>query len=427
MSIYKAMWTGVSGLAAESQALGVVGDNVANSNTLGYKLSRAVFEDVLGGAVGQNIGGGVRMARAQQIFAQGTIMNTGQPTDLAITGDGFFCVKGTLDGLTGQFYTRAGDFTMDKDGYLVNPNGLKLQGYASDGNGGFAASPSDVQIPTAPLAPKPTSSVTVDANLDSRETPPTGVWDPQNPATTSNTSTSTTVYDSLGNPHSVQIYFTNTGPGTWEYHAIVDGGELAGGTPGQNTEIATGNLTFNTDGTLQDNQVTAGGTVDFAGATPGQPLAFDFGTPIAAGGSGMDGITQFAQASAVAYQSQDGYASGSITGVQVDGNGTVMGVYSNGQTLPISQLAIAKFTSNDGLGRAGHNSWIATRASGEPVLGPPGAGGRGGVVSGALEQSNVDIAGQFVELIAHQRAFQANSKTITTADEMLQEVVNLKR
>lgn len=429
MSITQAMWTGVSGLAAESNALGVVGDNVANSSTIGFKQSRAVFEDILGGAVGQNNGGGVRMLRAQQIFAQGSMVNTGQATDLALSGDGFFVVKGSLDGVDGQFYTRAGQFTIDNAGNLVNPQGLHLQGYPANADGTFQATAADIVIPTAPLAPKPTANITVDAKLDATPLPAkVSPFDPTNPGDSSNYHVPTKMYDSLGVEHDVTIYYVNTGAGTWDYHAMVDdGGEVSGGTVGQPFEIASGALTFTSDGALQDNVPGSGGTVDFVNATPGQAFTFDFGTPIAAGGTGTDGIVQYDGESVLNGQSQDGYSSGSIQGVQIDGNGTIMGVYDNGQQIPVAQLAVAKFTSNDGLNRNGHNLWSASLASGDALLGAAGTGGRGAVVSGALEQSNVDIASQFVEMIAHQRAFQANSKTITTADEMLQEIVQLKR
>lgn len=429
MSILKAMYAGVSGLAAEGQALGVVGDNVANTNTIGFKQSRAVFQDVLGGAVGRpgTVGSGVRFARAQQIFAQGTLLNTGQPTDLALSGDGFFVVQGNVDGVNGNFYTRAGQMTLDNDGYLVNPQGLKLQGYAANPNGGFDASLSAVQLPTTPLPPKATATMTITANLDSQATTPALPWDPQDPGNTSNFSTSMTVYDSLGNAHAVDVYFRKTAAGSWDWHALAAGSEVQGGVPGQNVEIATGTLSFTNTGALQDSQVTAGGTVDFTGAAPGQALTFDFGTSINAGGTGLGGTTQFGSPSSVAAQKQDGYSSGSLSGIQVDGTGVVSGVYSNGQVLPVAQLAVAKFRSNDGLGRAGQNLWVETRSSGEAALGAAGSGSRASVVAGALEQSNVDIASQFVDLIAHQRSFQANSKTITTADEMLQELVNLKR
>ncbi|MEI8255915.1 MAG: flagellar hook-basal body complex protein [Deltaproteobacteria bacterium] len=165
----------------------------------------------------------------------------------------------------------------------------------------------------------------------------------------------------------------------------------------------------------------------FTGATPGQAIALGFGTSIASGGTGLDGVTQFGSSSNVSAQNQDGYASGDLSGVTVGPDGTVSGTYSNGESIAVGRLAIAKFRANDGLGRAGHNSWVATRQSGDAVLGAAGSGGRASVVSGALEQSNVDIASQFVELISHQRAFQANSKTITTADQMFQELMTIKQ
>ena len=429
MSITNAMYAGVSGLSAESGALGVVGDNVANTNTVGFKQSRALFEDVLGGAAGtQNaLGAGVRMARAQQIFAQGTLLTTGQASDLALSGDGFFVVHGTVDGLSGDFYTRAGQTTLDASGTLVNGQGLALQGYKANADGSIGSQLGPVQVSTAALAPKPTTELDITANLDSTKSPPALPFDPLDPAATSNFSTSMTMYDSLGAAHSVDVYFVNTGSGMWDYHAMASGDEVVGGTPGQASEIAGGQLTFTPDGALQDSQMTIGGTVDFNNASPGQLLQFNFGDPIAAGGTGLSGTTQFASPSAVSAQGQDGYASGALSGIQVDPSGVVNGVYTNGQKIAVAQLAIAKFGSNEGLGRMGHNLWARTRESGEPLLGAAGTGGRASVSSGSLEQSNVDIAGQFVDMISHQRAFQANSKTITTADEMLQNIVELKR
>lgn len=427
MSIYKAMWTGVSGLAAEGQALGVVGDNVANSNTIGFKMSRAMFEDVLGGAVGQNVGGGVRMNRAQQIFSQGTMINTGQPTDVALTGEGFFVVKGSLDGVTGDFFTRAGNFTPDANGFLVSPQGLRVQGYGVNPDGTIGSTLGDIQFPTAPLPPKATTSFEMDGTLDANapilanQVPPVP-WDPANPAATSNYSESMTVYDSLGNEHKVDVYFVKTAANSWDYHVMAEGAELDQVPPVVGpVQIGSGDLDFNTDGSLLAHNPTGPVSADFIGAAAGQGVALDFGT------GGLDGLTQPAGKSTTTMKDADGYASGTLAGVRIESDGQVMGVYSNGEDMALAQLAVAKFATSDGLGRAGHNSWIATRKSGEAMIGKAGEGGRAAVVAGALEQSNVDIAGQFVEMISHQRAFQANSKTITTADEMLQEVVNLKR
>jgi flagellar hook protein FlgE len=429
MSIYKAMWTGVSGLAAEGQALGVVGDNIANSNTLGFKMSRAMFEDVLGGAVGQNVGGGVRMNRAQQIFSQGTMINTGQPTDVALTGEGFFVVKGSMDGVTGDFFTRAGNFMPDANGFLVSPQGLRVQGYGVNPDGTIGSTLGDIQFPTGPLPPKASTSFELDGSLDANATTPAaGAFNVADPANTSNFSKTMTVYDSLGNTHDLTVYFSKSpAPATneWTYNVTVEGTEVGQPTPGP-FEIGSGTLTFDTNGALDTSVVGVPIAPSFTGAAPSQAIDLDFGTSIAAGGTGLDGITQPAGASSVS-ASGDGYASGTLSGVRIESDGQVMGVYSNGEDMALAQLAVAKFATNDGLGRAGHNSWIATRKSGEAMIGKAGEGGRAAVVSGALEQSNVDIAGQFVSMISHQRAFQANSKTITTADEMLQEVVNLKR
>lgn len=246
-----------------------------------------------------------------------------------------------------------------------------------------------------------------------------------NPSTTSNFSTSLTAYDSLGNSHQVSVYFENTGQNTWTYHEIANGGEVQGGTSGQNVEFGSGTMTFNSDGSLQSINPT-GGQVTFNGAQA-QSISVNLGTSIAAGGTGLNGVTQFGSQSDVSSQSQDGYASGDLSGVKIGQDGTVSGTYTNGQTVAVGQLAIAKFPSNNGLAQAGQNVWAATPSSGDPALGAAGAGGRGAIVTGSLEQSNVDIATQFVDLIAHQRSFQADSKTITTADQMLQDLMQINQ
>ncbi|AKU94713.1 Flagellar hook protein FlgE [Labilithrix luteola] len=427
MSILKAMYSGVSGLNAETGALGVVGDNVANTNTIGFKQSRAIFANVLGAAIGSNEpGSGVNMVRTQQIFAQGGLVNTGQSTDVALSGDGFFVVKGSVDGVQNSFYTRAGQFTLRNDGTLINADGLSVQGYQADLKGQLQTTTGDIKLSTAPIPPKATSSMKITANLDASATEPAAAWDPNNPSATSNLATSLTVYDSVGNAHVADVYFRKTASGDWDYHVLAKGNELAGGGTG-NVEIAGGNFQFTSDGALQTITQSTPGNVSFAGATPNQAIALDFGKSIGAGGTGLEGITQYASTSSVSSQKQDGYASGALSGVKIDSDGTVNGVYTNGQTIAAGKLAVAKFQSNDGLGRAGHNLWVATRDSGEAAMGDAGSGGRASLVSGSLEQSNVDVTQQFVELISHQRAFQANSKTITTADQMLQELMSIKQ
>jgi flagellar hook protein FlgE len=435
--VLSAMNTGVSGLQAEDQALGVVGDNIANVNTVGFKSQRAVFEDVLGHSILAGTssglpGSGVRVGSVQQMFTQGSISNTGVSTDVALNGDGFFVVAGTVDGITGNFYTRAGQMNINADGYLVNPTGLQVQGYAANPDGTLQAAVTSLKVPTASLAPHATEMATITANLDASMTAKDGAiitapWDAQNPSVTSNYSTSMTVYDSLGNSHTMDVYFRKTAANTYDYHALVDGNDMNPPAPGTNVEIGTGTLAFTTDGALNDVTTTTAISASFNGATGAQAITLDFGRTITQGGTGLDGTTQFASASAVSSQSQDGYGSGDFSGVAIDGTGLVQGLFTNGQKIAIGQLAVAKFRSNDGLGRAGQNVWIETRESGTAAIGAASSGGRAAVTAGALEASNVDIATEFVGLIQHQRAFSANSKTITTADEMLQELINIKR
>jgi len=432
MTVLSSMNSGVSGLKAESDALGVVGDNIANVNTSGFKAQRAVFEDVLGHSIlaGTSTGlpgSGVRIGDIQQMFTQGTLSNTGVSTDVALNGDGFFVVKGTVDGVSSDFYTRAGEFVIDKDGKLSNTGGLKVQGYQANGDGTFAASLSDVTAPTAALPARATTALTITANIDSSAPVITAAWDAQDPANTANFSTTMSVYDSLGNAHTADVYFRKTADNAWDYHVLVPGADLNPPVVG-NSEVGSGALTFTTNGALNAETVTTAVSASFGGgATAAQAITVDFGTSIAEGGTGLNGTTQFAGPSNVSAQKQDGYASGDFSGVQVDGQGVVTGLYTNGEKIAMSQLGIAKFRSNDGLGRAGQNLWISTRESGTAAMGTAGSGGRGATTGGALEGSNVDLASEFVSMIQHQRSFSANSKTITTADEMLQELISLKR
>jgi flagellar hook protein FlgE len=426
MSIWTSLFSGSSGLGAHGDAISVVGDNIANTSTTGFRASRAGFEDVLGGTApnGQRVGAGVRLASVDTLFGQGAIQNTGRPLDLALRGGGFFVVKGQHNGIDGSYYTRDGRFSLDNKGKLVNPQGLAVQGYLIDPAGAVGTQLGDLQIGgTSP--PNPTTQMDLSVNLDATATPP-AAWNVANAAGTSNFSTSTTVYDSLGNGHRVDVYFRAQGGGAWEWHAVVDGGELAGGTAGTPTEIANGTLTFTTSGALQ-TQTTTMSSASFVGAQPNQAITFSFGDPIAAGGTGMAGSTQFAGASTVKAQSQNGYSAGELVEVLVGEDGTITGRFSNGHSRPIAQVAVASFASDEGLVRAGAQLFTATRDSGEALVGVAGTGARGAISGGALEGSNVDLGSELVTLIAYQRAFQANARTISTADEMLQEISNLKR
>lgn len=427
--VMRSLQTGVTGLRAESDALSVNADNIANVNTVGFKSQRAIFQDQLGrsilaGTTSANPGSGTRVTDVQVLHKQGTLSNTGLSTDLALSGDGFFTVSGTVDGVSASFFTRAGQFQLDKDGFLVNPSELKVMGYAAQPDGTFQAGLSAVKVPTSAIPPKVTENAMVTANLDSNATTPALAWDDQDPSATSNFSTTLTVYDSLGNGHSVDVYFRKSGANAWDFNILAAGDELAAPVAG-NAPLGSGTLTFDSTGAL--TAVTGNtATVNFAGANA-QTITFDLGTPVGANSTGLDGITQFAGKSNVSSQSQDGYSAGEFAGVSVDGQGVVRGLYTNGEKLAIAQLGIAKFVSNDGLGRAGNQLFMATRDSGEAAMGVAGSGGRAAVSSGALEMSNVDLAEEFVGLIQHQRAYSANSKVITTADDMLQELLNIKR
>jgi flagellar hook protein FlgE len=426
MTITNSLYIGISGLQAHGDAISVVGDNIANASTVGYKRDRASFSDMLGGELdSQRLGGGVRLAGTQTLWDQGAVTQTGNPLDLAIRGGGLFMVKGNHGGQTGQYYTRDGRFHLDAQGYVVNPGGLRLQGFGIDTTGTRALTPGDLPLGTRQSPPVATTKAAMSLNLDANAAVP-APWDPANPNTTSNYATSATVYDSLGAPHHVEAFFRSQGGGAWEYHAMVDGGELTGGTKGTLTEIASGTLGFNSSGALQQQAVTAS-SADFLNATPAQVIAFNFGDDIASGGTGLAGTTQFAAASSVNGLDIDGRSAGKLTDIVISDDGKIRGVFDNGDKIELAQVALADFANEQGLERSGDGLVVETAASGKPLIDVPGTGARGSVSSGALESSNVDLGNELVTLIAYQRAFQANAKTVTTADEMMNDVNNLKR
>lgn len=428
MSILSSLYTGASGLTAEGQAIGTVGDNIANSSTVGFKSGRASFDDVLGGTApnGQRLGQGVRFAGTDTQFGQGSLQQTGAPLDMAIRGGGFFMLSGNHAGVASTYYSRDGRFHLDASGTLVNAEGLKVQGYTMDPTGAAGDAVGDLVL-GGQSPPNATTRVDLAANLDAASTTPVAAWDPANPGATSNFTTSTTVYDSVGGAHRVDVYFRATGGGAWEWHAMADGGELTGGTPGAPTEIGTGTLGFTTAGAL-DTETPGATSASFLGATAGQAITFDFGDAITTdGGTGLAGSSQFAGASSVTGVAQDGYGAGELIDVAVSDDGTVTGRFSNGQSRAMAQVALASFQSDDGLRRAGNQLYSETNASGQPLIGRASTGARGAISGGALEGSNVDLGAELVTMIAYQRAFQANARTVTTADEMLTEVANLKR
>lgn len=426
MSIWSSLYTGRSGLTAHGDAINVVGDNIANVSTVGFKSGSANFNDILGQRTngGQNLGAGVKMGSVSQAFGQGSFLQSGGSLDYAIQGGGFFEVVGENDGIEGSYYTRNGRFSLNNEGMMVNQDGLRVQGYQVDANGDPTGGVGDIEI-SGQSPPVATTTADMELNLDPNAAG-AGPFDPLDPAGTSDYQTSATVYDSLGNAHDVQMFFTNNGAGAFEWHAMVDGSELNGGTPGTLTEIADGTLGFDTNGNL-DTETLNASSADFLGATAGQAIQFDFGDAITTDGGTGSGSSMVAGASTVESFDQDGREPGDLIDVITSENGTVSGLYSNGETEPLAKLALASFRAPENLRREGDQLWSASRDSGQALLGEAGTSGRGSVASGALEGSNVDLGDELVTLIAYQRAFQANARTISTADEMLTEVNNLKR
>ncbi len=431
MSLLASLYTGQSGLRANGLDLSVIGDNIANANTIGFKGARTAFEDAIAqtligvqSASGAERGLGARVQAIQRILTQGALLNTGLATDLAIQGNGFFMVSGSVDGQQGSFYTRAGNFTVDAEGYLVNLDGLRVQGYSADATGALSRMLGDLKVGDATSSPRATTTITMKANLQADATIPPA-WDITDPDGTSNFSTGVTVYDSLGRPIEVEVYFRRTAAGSWEWHAVTDGSNVQGGTAGTLSEIADGTLTFDTEGKLVSQ--TANSNFNPVDAVQPQALTFDFGDDTSSGGTGLNGITQFASPSAVSFLNQDGYASGDLASVTIESDGTIVGTFTNGQTRTLGQVALADFEAPDQLRRIGGNLYAETQDSGQPTIGEAGAGGRGSIVSGALEQSNVDLATEFIRMIGAQRGFQANSKVISTSDQLLAELMTLKR
>ena len=408
------LFAGISGLNVNSTAMTVIGDNIANVNTTAFKSNKASFANILseslGGAGGNNIGRGVQFWGTTPSWSQGSIENTSNATDMAINGKGFFI----LEDVSGSaFYTRAGEFSFDKDGNLVNPNNLYVQGYEittvnPDGSVVLGAM-TNINVPgESTTPPQPTSVMTVDVNLDAGA------------AVTDTYTSSITVYDSLGNAIPLSITFTKTAANVWtagiSVPATVNAPADRGITNATLTFDSAGNLTAGTDPSITLNNLISGAA----------NLTINWDVYDAAGATNGD-MTQYASASVTVFQTQDGYTSGNLRGVSVDELGFVTGIYSNGQRTPLYQVALADFPSYYGLSKMGNNLYAESRASGQAMSGVPQSGTLGGISPSAIEMSNVDLAQEFVKMITTQRAFQANSRVITTSDEVLQELINLKR
>jgi flagellar hook protein FlgE len=428
MGVLSSLYTGVSGLAAQGEALGVIGDNIANANTVGFKSSRAEFQDIvsksLKGIMGGNqIGRGVKIGAVNPILAQGNVDPTEKSTDLAISGDGYFTLKGT----DGQSYTRDGSFKFDKEGYLVTNDYQRVQGFQADDKGKIVNKLGDIQFPRALTPAKATTKITLDLNLDSR-VQNLKVFDPKNPYDTSHYSTGIEMYDSQGNKHLINMFFTKVADRTWNYNGLVDGKEVSGAKDDELAQVCAGTVIFTPDGKLDQENVTAT-TFNFkGGATQNQAVKIDFGDSITTDkGTGSGGSKQYGKESDLISWAQDGSAAGTINNLAFNDEGVLSALYSNGETRDIAQIGLAKFENPEALFKVGNNRLKEARDSGAPAIGAPQRAGRGRIFAKSLERSTVDLAMEFVNLIQNQRGFQANAKTITTTDELLNEVINLKR
>ncbi|WP_321796693.1 flagellar hook protein FlgE [Caballeronia sp. J97] len=409
----------LSGLGAASSDLDVIGNNIANANTVGFKQGAAQFADMyansMATAVSNQIGIGTQLAEVQQQFSQGTITTTNQALDVAINGNGFY----QLSNNGSTVYSRNGVFHLDNQGRIVNSAGLQLMGYAANANGVVnSASTVPLTVPTSNVAPTATKNITAAFNLNSQDTAPTGTFDPTD-STTFNHSTSVDVYDSLGGTQKVSVYFAKSATAnTWQAYATY--GDPAG------SPISLGTMTFNSSGTLTS-------TTDSSGAATAASGKFTFSIPNGADGGAtqqaltidLNGTTQYGAKDGVTNIVQDGNSTGELTGFTVGSDGTLTGNYSNGETKALGQIAIANFNNQNGLQDLGGNVYAQTAASGAPQVGVPGSTNHGTLQGGAVENSNVDLTSELVNLITAQRNYQANAQTIKTQQTVDQTLINL--
>lgn len=413
---------GISGLSANSKYLDVIGNNIANSSTVGAKSSRVEFADVYSSAqssgANKQTGGGVSVAAVSQNFGQGGITSTGNPLDLAISGKGFFQMKGQ-DGTV--HYTRDGQFKLNSNGEIVNNQDHLLMGYPADAAGAVLSGQAQaVQLKATSIEPKATTAVIVNANLDSRSVaihpaggPAVVFTDPS----TYNNATAVNAVDANGKDVVLTSYFQKTSADTWDVYMTANGAAI-GGTP----TVPVTTITFDPTGSAPLSPTTpvtvnvpAGPVVNGVGTLPITGLLIDMST-----------FTQFASPYGVTKLAQDGYSAGALIGMVVDSSGLVRANYSNGRTKSIGQIEMATFTNLNGLQPLGGGEWASTINSGGPALGVPGSGNLGTLQTSALEESNVDLTGELVNLITAQRLYQANAKTISTQDQVLQTLVNLQ-
>lgn len=406
MSLVSSMFAGVSGLRGNAQALQVIGDNIANVNTVGFKASKIIFGDILStilsnGSTTMQFGRGTMINGVTQSFEQGAFENTSSATDLAIDGNGFFIVNNG----TGNFFTRSGQFRLNNAGVLADPNGNTLQGFDIT-SGVTSSSLTDIDLTGVQSSPQESTAFTLGANLDSSASASTSFTSP------------ITIYNSVGDEVILSLTFVKQSGNNWNIGYSSSVGTVT---------TASATVSFDTSGQLTIPITEPTITIDYSAASPPaatQTITWDL---LNSSGSTNGKLTGFAAPSNNNSVVQDGFPTGTLIGIAVDTDGVLSGLFNNGQTQELFQVALASFVSPTGLNRIGQNLFAQSGASGQPVIGQPKTGGFGSIIGSALELSNVDIANEFVNLIQTQQAFQASSRIITTVDTLLTEAVNLKR
>lgn len=407
------LYSGISGLKAQTSAMAVIGDNIANVNTTGFKTSKVRFANVFNATLGQSrmqIGRGVSMSGLSANWGAGTLESTNAVTDLAINGQGMFIVRDPSS--NGQYYTRAGQFEFNSNHRLVTTDGFEVQGYNIDLNGNRGAL-GVITLPNGISQPMQTTEITMGLNLNSEA------------AIGETYDTTMSVYDSLGNSVELNFIFERTAAG-WQWYVNPSLGDaIPGGLGGTPPEY--GLLEFDVNGALVAPAANPTISIDNIGLGGDYPMVVDWVVLNEAGTASNGSVTGYAGSSVKTAQTQDGYPSGMLQGISVDNDGRFTALYSNGTMTSFAQVALADFASYEGLAKQGSNLFTSSLASGQPVITTPNSAGVGAVASSSLEMSNVDLAQEFVSLITTQRAFQANSKVITTSDEVLAELINIKR
>lgn len=405
----------LSGLAASSDSLNVIANNLANLNTDGYKDETLNFADVFnqmqsvsGNGDPIQFGSGVTVEGETSNYADGTVSSTGEASNMALQGNGFFVVQDTANGE--ESFTRDGDFTVNSNGQLCTPEGQLVMGYsATDGQVSTSSALAPINVTQASNIPATaTSSFSMDTNLDASATAGTTFSSP------------ITVYDSLGTSHVLTVNYTNTGANTWSYNITIPGSDV--GSANTSETVGSGTLTFNSSGQLTSPTGSVSG-ISISGLADG---AANMSLTWNLNGSGTTPIvTQQDATSATSSTTQNGYGVGVLTGYSVLPDGTVQGQFSNNQTLALGQVAVASFANPQGLSQSGNNDLQATFASGSPVIGQAGAGGNGTITGGAVEESNVSLSTEFANMIVAQQGYEANAKVLTTMDQVSQATIQL--